>query len=103
MLCIPPPPWAWGSGCGGIWVLKPGAAIAASVGISSLMEKVRGKRGDAGFSSRFLCPENHFGRKEAIPAVAGEAALGWPPPPSLQLQPGLQIHESKLSQLPSSR
>lgn len=57
------------------WVLK---ALAAAVGISSLMEKVRGKKRDAGFSSRFLCPKNDCGKKEATPALAGEAVLGLP-------------------------
>lgn len=87
-LCLP-------CGPGGIGVLKPGAALAASVGISALTEGVRGGRRGAGFSSHFLCPGNRLGRKEAIPALAGEAALGLSP--SFQVQPGLQIQESKLS------
>lgn len=103
MLCIPPPLRPRGSRCSGIGVLKPGAALAGSVGIFSLIERVRGKKRDAGFSFHFLCPENCFGRKEAIPTLVGGSALGLPPAPSLQLQPGLQIYESKLSPLPSSR
>lgn len=78
------------------------ALAAAAVGISSLMERVRGKKRDAGFSSHFLCPENDCGRKEATPALAGKAVLGLPAAPSLQLQAGLQTHGYKLSLLSSS-
>lgn len=96
MLYVPPAPWPQGSRCSSsIWVLKPGARGISGDFITD-GEGQRQKGRGAGFSSRFLCPENRFGRKEAIPALAGEAAPGLPPPPpSLQLQPGLQIHESK--------
>lgn len=64
-----------------VFLCGPGAVprwcLGASVGISSLMERVRGKKRDAGFSSHFLCPENDCGRKEATPALAGEAVLGF--------------------------
>lgn len=86
VLCIPPPLRPRSSCHGGAGVLK---GLAAAVGISSLMERVRGKKRGAGFSSHFLCPENDYGRKEATPALAREAVLGLPAAPSLRLQPGL--------------
>lgn len=86
-LCIQLSLWPWSCHGGGWGVLK---ALAAAVGISSLLERVpEAKKGDAGFSSHFLCPENDCGREEATPALAGEAVLGLPAAPSLQLQPGL--------------